>query len=376
VSRELSADAAPCPPRVFLLVFDQSEGRDELFAGDGDWLDFFAHLSELYNTLPNVVVLFTMTLGLRNRLHTLMERQFRDRIRMDEHFVLRPPTEEQVLELYRSRVAHWLSGEPALCEAYRGLENPYEPFDRRRVLELAGQQTVREVLEAFDGAFHGEMSELVVEPEFDFHYHLNELRPLESVGTEYDYTLSHLETVRDLLAAVGSWLAAEYGVALGQVGEVEDGPPSVLRVEFTHPANDKLWVKAIVARLTYMYKGQLGPAKELLAYHQRARYFLYLVRAKEFDSEALDDPHGQVFKAITPPALESRLKGLMHLAGRRDGYERDGQWAAAQDVVRKQFAATYLHELFLEARRKLELLAAGTPAGPGDGSEEPAAAGL
>ena len=50
VTTELSDPAHPCRPRVFLLVFDQAEGRNELFEGDADWKDFFAHLSELYNT--------------------------------------------------------------------------------------------------------------------------------------------------------------------------------------------------------------------------------------------------------------------------------------------------------------------------------------
>ena len=87
-----TADSRPCPPKVFLLVFDQAEGRNELFDGDADWRDFFAQLSELYNSLPNVVVLFTMTLGLRHKLHAMMERQFQDRIRMDEEVLVEVAT--------------------------------------------------------------------------------------------------------------------------------------------------------------------------------------------------------------------------------------------------------------------------------------------
>jgi hypothetical protein len=86
-------------------------------------------LSELYNTLPNVVVLFTMTLSLRTQLHSLMERQFRDRIRMDERFLLRQPDEGQVLSLYRARVEDWLRSDPPLLECY------LQPFQGGRALQ-------------------------------------------------------------------------------------------------------------------------------------------------------------------------------------------------------------------------------------------------
>jgi hypothetical protein len=107
LSRRLSVKGEEHRPLVFLFVFDQAEGRDELFGKEEDWNHFFAHLSELYNTLPNVLVLFTMTIGLRNILHPKMERQFKDRIRKDERFVLRQPSPGEIQALYRARLAGW-----------------------------------------------------------------------------------------------------------------------------------------------------------------------------------------------------------------------------------------------------------------------------
>jgi hypothetical protein len=143
-----------------------------------------------------------------------MERQFRDRIRMDDGFLLRHPEEEQILGLYRSRVESWLQDDTELHEKYRLLNNPFEPFSRDRVLELAGQQSIRDILEQFDREFHKTMCEMVVEPEFDLHFYLNELRPLEGSPTDFEYTAGHLETARELLLGLRSWLPQAYGVVL------------------------------------------------------------------------------------------------------------------------------------------------------------------
>src|SRR5262249_33170711 len=67
-----SRDGKQSKDKVFFFAFDQMEGRQELFENKADWFRFFAQLSELYNTLPNVFILFTMTLGLRNELYDKM----------------------------------------------------------------------------------------------------------------------------------------------------------------------------------------------------------------------------------------------------------------------------------------------------------------
>jgi hypothetical protein len=372
VSRELSTERRACPSRVFLLVFDQAEGRNELFESDRDWMDFFAHLSELYNTLPNVVVLFTMSLGLRNHLHSLMERQFRDRIRMDEKFTLRLPDEGQVLALYRSRIERWLESDPILLDRYRALVDPYVPFDRVRVLEIASQQTIRDTLEAFDQAFHQTMHDLVVEPEFDFHFCLNELRPMEVTQNDFEYTAGHLDTVRHLLRRTEHWLPAEYGMTL-KLEKVADATPTMLAMLFADPATPGAWACAYLAKLTYRgVQHQVDQANKCLVYRQRARYTLWLLRAGEIRAEFDPRKKARIFPRVTSPALESRLRALTHLASRQQGYEEAGHWQHARGLIRREFGETYLGEVFREARRRLDCILAGTLP---DLPEEPAPAG-
>jgi hypothetical protein len=371
VANELSTDTHRELSRVFLLVFDQAEGRNELFEKDEDWKDFFANLSELYNSLPNVVVLFTMTLALRNRLHGLMERQFRDRIRMDEHFVLHFPDPEQILGLYRSRVECWLRSDTATLEQYRALDNPYVPFNREQALAIAGQQSIRDTLDGFDQAFHQELGKAVVEPDLDFHFHLNEIhqqRAQEAHPNDFEYTAEHLETVLQLLQQAGSWLANEYGVTLDKV-EAEPGtPPPCLSLTFTDPANPGAWVCAHVVRLTFRsMQNQVDQALSLLSYKQKARYRLWLVRAGEIKAHVDPRREDQVFFRVASADLESRLSGLLHVVSKQAEYEEKGQWGEAQKVMLRELANAYLAELFREARRQLDAIVSGTS---GDVSEE------
>lgn len=360
VSQELSTEKDPCPPRVFLLVFDQAEGRNELFESDKDWMDFFAHLSELYNTLPNVVVLFTMTLHLRNHLHSLMERQFRDRIRMDEKFTLRLPDEGQILDLYRSRLERWLQGDPILLDLYRNLDNPFVPFDRERVLQITGQQTIRETLVAFDQSFHQTMQDLVVEAEFDFQFCLNELRPREHLQSEFEYTSDHLKTVRDLLSGTAPWLPAEYGMTL-RIEKVTDASPATLALWFADPNNASAWACAYLSKLTFRgVQNQVEEAIKRLVHKRRARYTLWLLRAGEIKAELDPRKADQLFPRLTPSTLESQLHGLIHLVGKQRDYEKAGHWANARQLIRREFDRTYLGEVFRETRKRLDGILAGT----------------
>jgi hypothetical protein len=367
VSQKLSTEEHPCPPRVLLLVFDQAEGRNELFDSDQDWMDFFAHLSELYNTLPNVVVLFTMSLGLRNHLHSLMERQFRDRIRMDEKFTLRLPDEGQILALYRSRLERWLQSDPILLDRYRELDNPYLPFDREQVLQIAGQQTIRDTLGKFDKAFHQTMRDLAVEAEFDFHFYLNELKPLELLQNEFEYTADHLDRVQDLLSRTEPWLPAEYGMTV-EVEKVPDASPAMLALRFTDSANASVWACAYLAKLTFKnVQNQVNEAIEALVYKRRARYMLWLLRAGEIKAKPDPKKVDQIFSAITSSALESRLRALTHLAAKQTDYEKADHWIEARRFIRREFDQTYLGEVFREARKRLDGLLADPLS---DGTEE------
>ena len=355
VSRQLSSETHPCEPRVFLLVFDQAEGRHELFDKKEDWKDFFAHLSELYNTLPNICVLFTMTLSLRKELHSEMERQFRDRIRMDDKFLLRLPDNEQVLDLYRSRIEFWLRNSPALLEKYRRLNEPCVPFEQEKLLEVAGHEAIRDTLQHFDEAFHAEMARLVVGPKYDYLYYRYELRTEEELAaSEHAYISKHLERVHSLLTSA-AWLMDDYNLSLKTIVEVKDFTPQTMFLQFTDLSDPTNWVGAYLAKLGMKnMQSQVDNAITLLAKKQKAKYSLWCVRAAEIAAQVDESRTDQVFLDVVPPKTESRLLGLLHVIGKKTVYEKNGQWAEAQALIREEIEGTYLGKLFRNARDQLD----------------------
>jgi energy-coupling factor transporter ATP-binding protein EcfA2 len=350
LSKRLSVDGDECQPRVFLFAFDQAEGRDELFDRLEDWNHFFAHLSELYNTLPNVLILFTMTLGLRNELHPKMERQFKDRIRKDERFVLRQPTPEQIRDLYRARLADWLEGDPLLAGLYSDLEpaEQYLPFGSDRVVEIGRDNSVRATLEAFDAAFHRSMFGLVVEPEYDFEFVRNAEQKEIEKQSEHDYTLEHLETVRNLIGPIAEELAAEYGgVRLTALeSESADSLP-VLKLTFADPQTPASWVCVYLARFGHVFAPHVARCRELLAHKEKLRYSVWMVRASAFAPK--HDRPEQIFHDVVPAQVEARLWAAKHLLDRRAQYEADGTWPAAWELIRREIGECYLGKLFQHA---------------------------
>lgn len=349
VSRDLG-----CEPRAFLIAFDQAETRNELFKSEEDWNTFFAYLSELYATLPNVVIVFTMTLGLKHRLHNLMERQFRDRIRMDERFALQLPTREQVHELYRARVSAWISGDPVLAERYRQVGDPYLPLTADRIYELTRSHSIREALDALDRSFRDDLKDLAIDPDLDYLVVLGDQHQRASAGpTEYEFTFNHTQSVRTMLELGRELLCPEYGVVLQEIAEPSDPRWSVVYLEFRHPDEPRAWVRVHIVRLKHhLAKERANDAVEaLLKNRSRKRYALWPVRVKPFDY-APPKPD-QVFVRELSSDLEAQLIALAHVLGRRDEYVRDGHWAAAELLVRKTFASTYLAEVFRDAARRL-----------------------
>ncbi|MDB5308405.1 MAG: hypothetical protein JWO38_2607 [Gemmataceae bacterium] len=358
LSKRLSADGDECRPLVFLLVFDQAEGRAELFDTLEDWNHFFAHLAELYNTLPNVLVLFTMTLGLRNELHPKMERQFKDRIRKDERFVLRQPSAEEVRDLYRTRLDGWLADDPVLQGVYRELDDPYLPFGAERVVELGGLRPVRGALEAFDEAFHAAMKLTVIEPGYDFEFVLNEQTAAVEGQTEYEYTEAHLDTVRKLVGPLVDQLAAEYGgVRLNSITEDSAGDLPALRLDFADPVASGAWVRVYLVRFGYTFNSHVPSCREFLARRSKARYSVWMVRAKPFKPQ--HDRPDQMFGRLVPPEAEARLRAALHLLDKRSGYEAKGTWPAAWKVIHAAVANCYLGELFDHARDRVTAIKSG-----------------
>lgn len=366
VSAQLERVPGECPPRVLLLTFDQAEGRNELFDADDDWRAFFAHLSELYNTLPNVVVLFTMTLNLRNKLHAVMERQFRDRIRMDKRFTLDLPTPEQVKGLYRRRMESWLSHPPEVLQKYTASDNPYLPFGSEgEMLSAAGNQSVRDTFEALDGAFRQRVREVAVDAAIDYWFDRNEQKAEEAASSDWDYTSDHLGTVRSLLSAVQPVLADEAGVELREVSSTKLDNVPVLTLSFGLPQHS-FTATVYLARLGKHYNAPAGSlVGGLLKNRPKAKTFLWMVRPQPLPpvEELVDAPyHSQVFTGLCSEEVESAFASLVAVDEKREKYADPGQRDALDELIRSEVGKTYLGQLFRHTRKQLDALASGTPA--------------
>ena len=369
VSEQLTTPEHASPPRVLLFTFDQAEGRDELFDSEADWKDFFAHLSELYNTLPNVVVLFTMTPVLRSRLHGLMERQFQDRIRMEPKFALELPSPEQMLALYRARLQHWLRDDPTLQARYARLEDPFLPLGREAILAAVASRAVRAAFAELDSAFRDRVSAIAVEAQLDYVFDRNERKNAETATTEWAYTQDHVGTVRTLLEATKPVLEAAYRIELREMVDSEVTGPSlgttaVLRLVFA-PLGAGQTVTVHLARLGNYYKNHIGALIDNQLYGRlKARNFLWVVRAQPM-SEATESVPGDYLTQFLPGTcgveVQSAFDSLIVVTGKRASYTAPGQVEALDELIRQEVAKTYLGKLFAHARQKLDALAAPSP---------------
>jgi drug/metabolite transporter superfamily protein YnfA len=362
VSTQLSTAAAPCPSRVLFLTFDQAEGRNELFDAEDDWRAFFAHLSELYNSLPNVVVLFTMTETLRGKLHGVMERQFKDRIRMDRKVTLDLPNAEQVKRLYRRRVESWLAGDMDLKAKYSAAPNPYLPFaSDAAMLKVAGNQAVRGMFEDLDREFIDLLGDISVDAEIDYQYDRNQRKAAEQDDTEWNYTAGHLDTVRNLLIAVGPLLTSDTGLEVREMHLMKLDTVPVIRFRFGRPGQSAA-LTVHVARLGKHYREPIKSLVDGFLYNQtKAKSFLWFVRPQPLpDLKTLVDKaySEQVFAGECGVDVESAFASLLVVDANRVKYDDAGR-LALDALVRREVGRTYLGEMFRHARKQLDAIAGG-----------------
>jgi hypothetical protein len=374
VSRELATEKHPCPARVFLITFDQIEGRNELFDSDGEWRDFFAQLSELYHTLPNVVVLFTMTLGLRNRLHSLMERQFQDRIRMDNAFQLQFPQQDQVLSLYRSRVRYWLQGNDQLLEEYERVRNHYLPLNQELALSEAGLHSLRDILENLNRTFRQALTVQIAEPRLDFLVAFNEevqrFRKGRETATDplsydLDYTKDHLRSIQQLFGVAGEVLLRN-GLRV-VTAEMDDSlDPPVVRVQFQDATRSGISVSYYIPRLGFQYAIPIQKAiSNTLYWKEKLRHFLWCVRPAPMKEVDIPEQYALQVRVLDfLPELDAKFRALSLVIGNRSGYEARNQWPAAVEVAYTELMPSYFGELLKDARQRLDILLHRTTGDP------------
>ncbi|VTR97832.1 P-loop NTPase family protein [Tuwongella immobilis] len=358
VSKELDRPEYPCKPRVFLLTFDQTEGRDELFENDNQWRDFFTHLSELYNTLSNVVILFTMTLDLRDRLHPKMERQFQDRIRMDKQFTLQLPNPEQILQLYRARIRYWLSDDPIVADSFSKLDNPYIPFQVDELRSLVGVGTLRSCLEKFDRAFHERIGKLAVESQLDFQYELNRLtkETERSAGREFaELHLSLLERLfntREVLDILKEYHRLEIREAIRS--DLDRIP--CLRLRIGQSENSRT-IEVNIASLGRRYTQEIPElVNEFLYRRERLTKFVYLVRWQplpELSNYVKENYLDRIEKGHCPEEQDLQLRAMLEINSRRANYSAENL-NVLNTLMQRLISSTYLHDFIQFAVQKLQ----------------------
>ena len=373
VSRNLRAgDDGRGRGRVFFFAFDQMEGRQELFRDEGEWMKFFSQLSELYNTLPNVFVLFTMTLALRNKLYPRMEGQFQDRIIRDERFQLHRIADAERLALYRKRVDCWLAGGGEdLRRQVTDLNEPYLPFTQEKVLELTDRKTLREALAALDGAFCRFFETLVTGPRVDYLGFVNAFRAREQEAGPTDYTENHLEVAKELFDARGAALAAPYGLSFTKwEWRMTEQQLAALFLEFRDPDDSARWVRAFLVRLPWNYNQYAPGAIDLLRNLRTGAYFLWLVRPTKIDEGLAGRRPGQVFPRVLAGPTHTAAQALVELLRNRDRYPPEER-EVLDEIVREAVKPAYLGSMLRQLRDALNAQQGQSLPEEGEGVEQP-----
>jgi len=357
VSEALASGGVPTKPRLLFLTFDQVEGRDELFESDDDWMNFFADLGELYGSLSNVVILFTMTLQMRNRLHSLMERQFRERIVMDEKFVLSFPTKAELLGVYHNRVADWIKSDPDTSSKYQAVSNSYLPFTADWITDHAGNQSIRSSMDMLDKAFLKTLGDIVVGPHLDLRYAVNEIAMEQLDADEWNYTVNHLDTVGQLFDVSGDILCNSFNFRIqARTNHELDGIP-YLTFRIVRP-NESASIMVHLARIGWALKKPLDKlVDKLLKGKNRDRNFLMVVRPTEFNYDA--GRYSELFlTGLCPPDVESTFRGLIRIASNLETYSSDPTcYEEYHSLVRQKIEESYLIEFlrFVDERMEAKL---------------------
>jgi hypothetical protein len=373
VSRGLSREPkAEGRGRIFFFAFDQMEGRQELFDNEGDWPKFFGQLSELYNTLPNVFILFTMTIALRQRLYPQMEAQFQHRITRDENFQLLRVDDAEILALYQTRIDRWLGeGLADVREKLKAINMPFLPFDQAQVLEFSRAKPLRETLDVFDREFSAALDRQSVGPRIDYLVSRNTLREEEQNTKPFDYTANHLDRVKQFFDRAGARVAARYGLTYKETQwRTTDKKLPVLCMVFQDPLNNTRWVRIFLARLPHHFNQFVEGCVNLLYRLGTDRNFLWLVRPERIDSSVENQKVDQVFARTLLAPTHTTIQAILRLLERHTGYAPEDQ-AKADEVIAEEVKLTYLGEMLQHVHDALELQQGSVP-GPEEGGTGPA----
>lgn len=367
---------------VFFFAFDQAETRNAMFVSDEEWKLFFAHLSELYNALPNVLIVFTMTIGLRDEHLANMEGQFRDRIRQDPVFILKDISQEEAENLYHNRIQHWLGEESGQVLAkLNQLQAPFLPLTRGEVAELSRTSTLRQMVRNFDARFRQRLLEFAIDVPTDFQTYVKELFPVETETEVHTYTGNHLQTVEELFAPTGSQVSSipSIGVELaGKLGmlyqgheiwKTESTATPALRFQFADANHPNRWIRVFLVKLGWFYRKETEECVALLTGTEHIRYHLWVVRAHLIEDYFVSKREGKMFARVLAGETETELQAA-NAVWRQQGSYKPESWARGKPWLLDRVEKTYLGELLQKAREGLDLILQATGTVPTEAQQE------
>ncbi|MEZ6142161.1 MAG: ATP-binding protein [Zavarzinella sp.] len=356
VSRQLGSETQPCEPITFLLTFDQTEGRAELFESELEWREFFAQLSELYNSMSNLVIVFTMTNLLRDRYLGTLERQFRDRMIATSDFELRLPNPEQLLNLYRRRCEGWLAHDPIVLDKYRSLANPFLPFTIDSVKLEAGNKPIRLSLEILHKKFLEKLQQKTFEPLHDYRFFLNQLNQDNEVIKSYDYTSKHLDTLKSLMDRLNNYLKLQHNIFLTDITQINlDSIPCLqLTMELSSGSRS---IQVNIARFGRNYTSEVPRIiDQLLKNAHKNQNFLWLLRPEPWNPDIPHNYSSQIFAHSCKIEIEQIFLSLIHVADKAaEVAENDPAYVTAfEQLLQTTIDQTYLGELLKHSQEKLK----------------------
>lgn len=380
--------------RTFFLCYDQFEFRSETFSkstathsesedffnDDPSWREFFARLSELYNNLPNVLIVFSMTQETYQRLLGLMELQFKQRLQMDQRLLLVPEkiADDDIADLYEVRIRHWLGDG-------KGLGNdiiPFAPFSNRGEvggfrLESTGEttkaRTIREVMQVWHQAFKAKLLATPTDPALDYHgfvaSHRNRAAELKrGSGDALAFYRQHLHTANELLKDPRSWLLEGMSdteadikfVSVPASTKTQKGRPALF-LNLLRPKQSGCWVRVYYVLLGRWYT-VAEDYQSLIKKHSSTRNFLWFVRPEAMDPTKVivDQYTDQIRAELLSEDDEITLGACLDLMRKTlPSYDLAGQ-TEAKKLLLAQFRGTVLGRAFqfaLDALKKLDAVA-------------------
>ncbi len=263
------------------------------------------------------------------------------------------PEPEQIRELHRARLTHWLADDTDLQSRYLQLSmaEQYLPLDTQSIVQVAGNASIREVLEKLDHAFKDRLQQLVIEPNYDFEFVCAEEAQCAQNQSEWHYTANHIKTIRQLFQQIRNDLEKAYGLRLR---ELEEQSKETIRLTFetVHDTQNR-WVRVFLMCLGRRYSEGLNTLDELLRGKHLDCNFAWILRPMEIEISRLPRPE-QMFSRWLTSEMEIRLRAINHLQENRLHDLAQGHQTEAWRIIQQQIEGLYIGEILQHVASRIQ----------------------